>query len=154
MGEREFSVETTENNGCVTFSFKGAINEDFTFDNLLGHESEKYKFNLEEVSLLNSCGIREWIKFINQLPSASTLEYHNCPTVMVLQMNMVKGFLTDNAKVISFYAPYYDESKDEEIKVLLTADQVQNNQAPEIKNDDGEELEFDGIEATYFKFLG
>ena len=68
-------------------------------------------------------------------------------------MNMVKGFLSENAKVISFYAPYYDEEADEEVKVLLKTDQIIDGKAPLMKNDNGDELEFDGIEATYFKFL-
>lgn len=153
MADREFDVSVDSTPEVTTFKFSGSINEDFTFKNLIGERSSKYIFDLESVSLLNSCGIREWIKFINELPEDSELEYHNCPTVVVLQMNMVKGFLTSNAKVVSFYAPYYDEEADEEVKILLTTEQVVDGKAPEIKNDAGEELEFDGIEATYFKFL-
>ena len=153
MGERELEVSISTDNEITTFNFEGAINEDFTFSNLLGENSKKYIFNLEKVSLLNSCGIREWIKFINQLPKDAKLEYHNCPTVVVLQMNMVKGFLTQNSKVVSFYAPYFDEEADEEVKILLNSDQIQDGKAPVMKNDAGEELEFDGIEATFFKFL-
>jgi len=153
MADREFDVSIDSTPELTTFKFSGSINEDFTYKNLIGDASAKYIFDLEGVTLLNSCGIREWIKFINELPENSQLEYHNCPTVVVLQMNMVKGFLTANAKVASFYAPYYDEEADEEVKILLTTDQVVDGKAPQIKNDDGEELEFDGIEATYFKFL-
>lgn len=153
MADREFDVNIETQGDTKIYNFSGAINEDFTFGGLLEGSASKYVFNLERVSLLNSCGIREWIKFIGQLPKEAELEYHNCPTVVVLQMNMVKGFLSENAKVISFYAPYYDEEADEEVKVLLKTDQIIDGKAPEMKNDNGDELEFDGIEATYFKFL-
>jgi anti-sigma regulatory factor (Ser/Thr protein kinase) len=153
MTDREFDVSIDYSPEITTFKFSGSINEDFTFNNLIGERSNKYIFDLESVNLLNSCGIREWIKFINELPEDCEIEYHHCPTVVVLQMNMVKGFLTANAKVISFYAPYYDEEADEEIKVLLKTEQVNDGKAPEVKNDEGNDLEFDGIEATYFKFL-
>tara|TARA_B100000925_G_C22010930_1_gene476383 strand:- start:2803 stop:4056 length:1254 start_codon:yes stop_codon:yes gene_type:complete len=153
MADKEFDVSIDSSPELTTFRFSGSINEDFTFKSLIGETSSKYIFDLEGVTLLNSCGIREWIKFINELPAESQLEYHNCPTVVVLQMNMVKGFLTSNAKVTSFYAPYFDEEADEEVKVLLTTDQIVDGKAPPIKNDAGQELEFDGIEATYFKFL-
>ena len=39
------------------------------------------------------------------------------------------------------------------MKVLLKTDQIIDGKAPLMKNDNGDELEFDGIEATYFKFL-
>ena len=68
-------------------------------------------------------------------------------------MNIVKGFIKEDGIIESFYAPYYSEDNDEEIKILIKPDQVIDGKAPIIKSDSGETLEFDDIEAQYFNFL-
>ena len=153
MSNLDLTIETKKEDNKLTFSFIGSINEDFTFEDLISEQSEIYIFDLEKVTLLNSCGIREWIRFLDKLGPQVKLIYRNCPPVVILQMNMVKGFLTENASVESFYAPYYDEDNDEELKVLLKTDEISENKAPEKLSKSGKPLEFDGVEATYFRFL-
>lgn len=136
-------------------SFQGVIDEEFSFNQLKGNAS-KYLVDFKGLKGINSCGIREWIHFVEGLGGNVKIEYYNCPQVVVQQMNMVSGFLTSNAEVKTFYAPYFCEESDEEKLILLKAEQIIDGKAPELSHEvDGEkvELEFDAIEEQYFKFL-
>ena len=73
--------------------------------------------------------------------------------MIVEQLNIIKGFIKPGGIVESFFAPYYNDAKDEEVKLLITPDEVVDNKAPAKKDSDGNELEFDEIELQYFNFL-
>jgi hypothetical protein len=140
----------------IYLGFTGAIDESFEYANLINPSAKVYNIDFNELKMINSTGIREWIRFIEKLGSNVQFNYFNCPHYVIQQMNMVKGFLSSNAKVLSFYAPYYCEEADQEKQVLLDAKQIVNFKAPVIKMMvDGEEveMEFDGIEEQFFKFL-
>ena len=137
-------------------SLTGIVDEDFEYEPLLENPGKIYKIDFNELKMINSTGIREWIRFVEKLGSAVEFQYFNCPHIIIQQMNMVAGFLTKNAKVLSFYAPYFCEETDEEEHILLQSSEIKNFKAPlrTIKVDGQEvELEFDAIEDQYFKFL-
>ncbi|MEX0797889.1 MAG: hypothetical protein WEB87_04715 [Bacteriovoracaceae bacterium] len=146
-------IEVERKPSEVEVVFEGQIDEDADFSSLSGLEAQVMVFNLEKVSLINSCGIREWVEFQKKLPKETKLVYRKCPQVIVEQLNIVKGFIRDNSLIESFFAPYYNEARDQEVKVLLTPSQVKEGKAPVIKDEDGSELEFDEIEMQYFSFL-
>lgn len=153
-----FNAEKKENGSSVVFEFSGHIDEDAQFNGLDFGQAEEFKINLEKVSAINSCGIREWIKWIRTAPESSKIVYSNCPKVIVDQINMVAGFLPDNAKVESFYVPYYSEDSGNEKMILFREGQEFDGsevKAPdEIKDEEtGDMMEMDVIEAKYFKFL-
>jgi DNA-directed RNA polymerase subunit RPC12/RpoP len=132
----------------------GAIDEDSDFNELLGLEQKKISFDFNQVNMINSCGIREWIKFLEKIPSSTNVTYNNCPQIIIEQINMVHGFFRQGASINSFYAPYFCESCDKEVKVHLTADMVKNRKAPKMECPKcGSEMEFDAIESQYFSFL-
>ena len=131
----------------------GPVDEDSNFEKIQAIKQDIFVLNLNKVSLMNSCGVREWINLVESLPKSSTIIYENVPQLVVEQMNMVKGFLTPNSQIKSFYAPYYNEDNDKITAVLLTSEQIKDGKAPEMKDEDGKELEFDAIEAQYFNFL-
>lgn len=154
----QFNVDKKSDGGAAVLSFKGHIDEDASFAGLEFGPENQIIFDLQEVSAINSCGIREWINWIRTAPSGSQIIYKNCPKVIVDQINMVAGFLPDNAKVESFYVPYYCESSGNEKMVLFTeGKEFKDGEVfpPEdIKDDEtGEFMEMDVIEAKYFKFL-
>lgn len=133
----------------------GAIDEDADFKELLGLEQKTIVFDFDKVSMINSCGIREWIKFLEKLPEAIHIVYKNCPQIIIEQINMVHGFFRKGASIESFYAPYYCEECGKEHKAPLKAEQVKNRKAPKIDCPVcGKEMDFDAIEAQYFSFLG
>ncbi len=133
----------------------GAIDEDADFKELMGLEQKTISFDFNQVNMINSCGIREWIKFLEKIPEATHVIYNNCPQIIIEQINMVHGFFRKGASINSFYAPYFCENCDKENKVHLMADQVKNRKAPKMECPKcGEAMDFDAIEAQYFSFLG
>src|SRR5665647_2893632 len=68
--------------------FVGCIDEDADFKELLGLEQRHITFDFNQVSMINSCGIREWIKFLERIPEKSTMTYTNCPQIIIEQINM------------------------------------------------------------------
>lgn len=133
----------------------GSIDEDADFKELSGLEQKTINFDFNKVTMINSCGIREWIKFLETIPEKTHIVYKSCPQIIIEQINMVHGFFRKGASIESFYAPYYCESCSKENKAHIKADQVKNRKAPKLECPKcGEEMEFDAIEAQYFSFLG
>lgn len=144
-----------QNNGNVsTVLIQGAIDEDFTTSFLQDVTGESIVFDFQNLTLINSCGIREWIRLIENL-NGKQITYSKCPKILIDQVNMVEGFFPDYCKIDTFYAPYYSEDKDEEVDVLLNVSEVGDDlKAPSRKDESSqEELEFDDIEAQYFAFI-
>ncbi|MCH2534019.1 MAG: hypothetical protein MK008_06225 [Bdellovibrionales bacterium] len=135
----------------------GQIDEDANFSSA-ELKSDKIHLDLSGIDAINSCGIREWIKWIKTAPESSQITYSKCPKVIVDQINMVAGFLPNNAQVESFYVPYYCDESGAEKMVLFESGKDYNhgelNPPEDVKCDEsGEEMEMDVIEAKYFKFL-
>ncbi|MAZ49876.1 MAG: hypothetical protein CME65_15040 [Halobacteriovoraceae bacterium] len=149
----QFDFDKESKGDKVVFRLSGQIDEDAELLKLDFSDAKEIEFNLDNVKLINSCGIRDWVEFQKTIPESVKISYSFCPQIIIEQINIIKGFIRPGAKVESFYAPYYDESKDEEVKLLITPDEVINQKAPVKKNEQGEELEFDEIEVQYFNFL-
>lgn len=154
----QFSFTKNNEGESTVVSFQGHIDEDASFANVDVSKANKIVVDFEKVSAINSCGIREWIKWIRTAPSGSYIVYRNCPKVIVDQINMVAGFLPENAKVESFYVPYYsDNSGTEKMVLFKQGEHYKDGQVSppdEVKDDSsGEIMEMDVIEAKYFKFL-
>ncbi len=134
----------------------GVIDEDADFTSFALEGAPAVEFHLGEIKSINSCGIREWIKWIGT-SKAAPVEYHECPKIIVDQINMVQGFLPDQGKVLSFYVPFYSDESGTEKNVLFklgeeyTLQGLQN--PPAITDDQGNSMEMDVVEAKYFKFL-
>ena len=139
----------------LTVELVGAIDEDADFKELIGLEQKTISFDFEKVSMITSCGIRDWIKFLENIPENVHIKYRNCPQIIIEQINMVHGFFRKGASIESFYAPYYCEGCGVENKIHLKAEQVKNRKAPKmICQKCEEEMDFDAIESQYFSFLG
>ena len=142
-----------EDGNSALIELEGAINEDIVFDDLKGLNVDKLIFDFDKVTIINSCGIREWINFLGTQESKK-IHYINCRQIIVEQVNMIYGFLPDNGTIDSFYAPYYCEDCDIEKKILLKTPQIVSNKAPSIKCDKcSTEMEFDALEDQYFRFI-
>lgn len=133
----------------------GSIDEDADFKDIQGLAQKSISFDFNQVSMINSCGIREWIKFLEGIPERTIVSYHNCPQIIIEQINMVHGFFRKGASINSFYAPYFCESCNKEQKIHLKASDVKNRKSPKVecpKCSNG--MDFDAIETQYFNFLG
>ena len=159
MSKWEIKVDKSDS-GVSGSLFKvqvvGTIDEDTDFRPYDLAGASTVEMNLDGVKSINSCGIREWIKWITTAGSA-TRQYHSCPKVIVDQINMVHGFLPAQGQVVSFYVPYYSEESDEEKAVLYNNGKEFNDlgllQKPTVKDGQGKDMDMDVIESKYFKFL-
>ncbi len=153
MGKFEFIRQ--ENGGKLEIKIIGIIDEDTDFQTCPIAEAKEIHLKLKDIKSINSCGIREWIKWLAQNPMAKTFWYE-CPKVIVDQINLVDGFLPPNSLVESFFVPYFNEESEEEKQMLFTRGKEfsdSNLQSPEVKDSSGNLMEMDVIEAKYFKFL-
>ncbi len=153
----QFSFEKKESGSDLELHLKGGIDEDSSFQ---GIELTNYKnivIDLDGVTAINSCGIREWVKWIRSTPPEGKVIIRNCPKVIVDQINMVAGFLPPNGTVESFYVPYFSEASGSEKMILFRkGSEFQSGEVTPpvgVKDESGEEMEMDVIEAKYFKFL-
>lgn len=131
----------------------GVIDEDAVFDKIKNLQMTRYFFDFNKITMINSCGIREWIKYLQDIEGAR-ITYLNCPQIIIEQVNMVHGFIKKGIDVESFYAPYFCPNCDTEKKILLKNSEVVNFKAPVKQcNTCKGDLEFDAIEKQYFSFL-
>lgn len=160
----EFKSNQKLDGPCLTLQFFGTIDEDVIFPSVDIAGIKQIVIDLQAVKTINSVGIREWLNWITPLASSVEMTLMNCPKALVFQFNMVEGFLPANAKVTSFYVPYYCESCDQEDNVLFQVGQdislqngtVQINKKSIKLNSCKEgscQAEMDVTEAKYFQFL-
>tara|TARA_Y100000031_G_scaffold145331_1_gene177807 strand:+ start:584 stop:1060 length:477 start_codon:yes stop_codon:yes gene_type:complete len=153
-----FNIDKKQEGDSVVMQFEGILDEAASFGGVELSGGNKYVFDLEKVSAINSCGIREWVNWLKTGESAQEIVYKNCPKIIVDQINMVAGFLPNNGKVESFYVPYYcDETGAEKMILFKHGAEFKEgevNPPDGIKDDEtGDEMEMDVIEAKYFKFI-
>jgi len=135
----------------------GVIDE----DNELGDLVEKIPhgtavIDLGEIERINSCGVRDWVNWLNKLENGGTRSVLvECSPAIVAQINLVNNF-TGNGVVKSFYVPYFCPECDEE-KVLLveTADMgPAPHEPPTCRCDECDlVMDFDDMPDSYFAFL-
>lgn len=138
------------------FLISGSIDE--TFGQVAGVMPTfgKFDINLRGLKSINSTGIREWIKLMQKL-KAVQISFYECPKVFIDQVNMVQGFAPENAKILSFYVPYFNEKNESEKNILIShGEHYQDGTIkalPKVVDDQGAEMEIDIVEAKYFKFI-
>ncbi len=150
---QKLSINTRITGDETYVELVGIIDEDSSFDKIKNLQMNKFSFDFNKVTMINSCGIREWIKYIQELEGAQ-IKYLNCPQIIIEQVNMVHGFIRKGIVVESFYAPYFCPNCDTEKKILLMSSEISNFKAPSKQcNTCKSNLEFDAIEKQYFTFL-
>lgn len=153
----QFQVEKKKDGSQLTIGFKGNVDEDAILNNVTFEGANQIVLDLQGITAINSCGIREWIKWLKAAPASSKIIYKNCPKIIVDQINMVAGFLPANGEVDSFFVPYFNENSGNEKMVLFRKGVEVKEGAlvpPEVvKDENGEAMEMDVIESKYFKFL-
>lgn len=152
----KFEIQIDKSGSAWKVNLGGVIDEDGDFNPHSLAGAPAVELHLGNIKSINSCGIREWIKWIGTAQSAP-VSYFECPKIIVDQINMVQGFLPAHGKVMSFYVPYYSDDSGSEKNVLFKAGKEYTEQGqlnpPEVKDNDGTAMEMDVVEAKYFKFL-
>jgi hypothetical protein len=155
-----FSAVVTEKDRELQVNLDGRIDEDVQFPKINGASYEVIRIDLENIRGINSVGIREWIRWITPLSAATSVVLEHCPKTFVFNFTMIEGFLPTNAKVASFYVPFYSEERDAEITKLFHLGKeisVQNGKVvidPNAMTTDlPTDAEMDTAEEKYFRFL-
>jgi hypothetical protein len=156
---------SVEDDGTCVVRPVGVINEDINFSPVLKHLTElnasnlRVKFDLGSIERMNSCGVREWLMFVERLPSTCEKSFVNVNEVWVDLANIVPGLLGKGAsRVRSFKAPYFCERCKEVKQCLLIPADVAHEEgrakAPARKCEKcGSALLFESLEEEYFRFL-
>src|SRR6478672_1636367 len=150
-----------ERPGFTTVEFTGEIDENADFGELRRRLKGPVVFHLAEVRRINSCGVREWVNFVRDLPGVTELTFTHCSPQIVTQLNMIYNF-RGSAKVRSFMAPYVCETCNAEEEQLLDVAThfspggvgVDRLALPEFKCEKcGGKMEFDDLPERYLSFL-
>lgn len=152
----KLDVKMNKDGAKLVVEMQGVIDEDVDFSQIKITDAPTVELRMGALKSINSCGIREWIKWMGTAGNAQIV-YTECPKVIVDQINMVEGFLPANGQVNSFYVPYYNDDAGSEKNVLFSRgqefDDTQVKPPQSVKDEDGNEMEMDVIEAKYFKFI-
>ncbi len=152
-----FSIKKNPEGARLAIAVAGNVDEDANFVPVDIGAFTQVVLDLQGVSAINSVGIREWIKWVKQIPTTVQLTVRNCPKIVVDQINMVAGFLPPATVIESFFVPYYADATGSEKMILFSNGKEFKGGAltppGEVKDDSGEAMEMDVIEAKYFKFL-
>lgn len=99
-----------------TYFLSRGITEELGLESL-GVRGRRVRFDLSGITLINSTGVRAWMKALQELELEVT--YVNCSQVVVEQANMVRGFLGNKAYVESVLLPCFDPVFRKEVMVSL-----------------------------------
>lgn len=131
---QKLSLKVNRKGEDLELILEGSLNEetDLSPVPLEGIKSLFIDFNA--VTFINSTGINKWVRWTTLLEEnyrSISIMFCNCPKIIVDQLNAVKGFLPANAKVESFWLPYYCDESDRREFVLLTRGNEFMEETPE-----------------------
>ena len=154
----QFKVTEQRMADQVNYEFYGHIDEDTDFGKLPLNGIKKVTIDLAGVNAINSCGIREWIKWIRTAETGSSFTFKKAQKAIIDQINMIDGFIPKGSNIESFYVPYFCEECDTASAILFTRGKEFNAGRPQVKesipcSNCGKNAEIDVIEAQYFRFL-
>lgn len=154
------SVETRQDGDVTVATLKGTIDEDAELVSKLQGLTGKVRFELADITAINSCGVREWINALREIEGRDTrIEFAGVSVALVQQFNMILN-ARGLGRVTSFHAPYYCDKCRRPREILLTiAEHPGLQNAGELRvparecPSCGQALEFDEIEEKYLNFL-
>ncbi|HLE12718.1 MAG: hypothetical protein A2504_09800 [Bdellovibrionales bacterium RIFOXYD12_FULL_39_22] len=140
----------------ILITVNGKVNEDTIFPTIKFTPKSSVLFDLNGLTLLNSCGIRGWISWLNTFSkSVSAVTFKNCNRIFIEQVNLIEGLVPAGGIIESYYIPYYCEkcdlveselveSKNSADRTIFKNKKCQKCQGP---------MELDVMEEKYLKFL-
>lgn len=91
--------------GFTAVELYGIVDERADFAELASQLSGAVVLELGAITRINSVGVREWIRFVSDLPEVTELTLSHCSPAIVNQLNMIANF-HGRGRIRSFYAPY------------------------------------------------
>lgn len=156
-------ITQTKNGDTLKLVVSGYIGEGAELFDLNFAGVKKVQIDLSGVNYMNSVGVKNWITWTTRFPNDLQIELHNCPTLIVSQVNMVAGFLPNNGTVESLTAPFNCATDNREVGVVLTrgkeyqyasSSQTSSINLPTVNCPKcNKPMELDVVEAKFFNFL-
>jgi hypothetical protein len=143
--------------GRLVVALRGEINENADLGELGRLLSGDVELDMEGVTRVNSCGVREWVNFVRALDAVSALRFSRCSPNVVLQLNTIYNF-RGRARVVSFLAPYVCEvCHVDEYRLLVVAEHFPDLAHPSVPafrcGRCGGVMAFDELPERYLAFL-
>lgn len=155
----QFKFQEKRDGSKLHLELQGRIDEDAKFETIGLSGITELKLDLSAVTAINSCGIREWIKWLKALSPQAKVQIRGCQKEIVDQFNMIDGFLPKSSVVESFYVPYFCEACDVASSVLLTlGKEYQLATPPKLSetipcSNCAKPAEIDVLDGQYLRFL-
>ena len=160
-----FRMEAQSDGDHLTLRPVGYINEDVNFGKTLqlitemGVALRQVSFDMGHVSEINSCGVREWLLFVERVQALTKCKFTMVNELFIEQASIVPNMLGKPGTLVDkFSAPFYCATCDRRsLRLLETKDVALKSgkyAAPEFRCEKcTNELEFDALEDEYFTFL-
>lgn len=162
FGKLKIEVEFAR--GGAVVRPQGTFDEDINFQSvqeLIARQRpalQFLEFDLGHITHMSSCGVREWLIFMERIPQALPTRFVNVCERFVEQANMIPNMFGKRSQVLSFQAPYFCGSCQKTEMVLLIPQEVQfvGDEAlvPKPKCSGCRSgMEFDSVPDEYFGFV-
>lgn len=139
--------------GCQV-RLTGKMSEDTDFTSLLEQVDGPLAIDLGEVRGINSCGVREWVRFVTALDQRrQPLSLERCPPCFVRNMCEISNFV-GSAEVQSIYLPYFcPRCESTRLRLAPVNAQLVAVAAESQPCSCGGAMTFDDVPELYFAFL-
>jgi hypothetical protein len=152
MASKEFRWELARDGKQQIALLSGALNENAHLDELAARITEPTVFDLGAVDRINSCGVREWILFMEEVAASGAHALRRCSPPIVGQLNMICNFRVPTCSVQSVMAPYACKACGFEQVVEVPIKGTSPHLSPLACEQCNQPMEFDEVEDRYFLF--
>lgn len=151
--------------GIHELRLDGSLNEDVNLGEIAEHvhglqgQIQTLSIDLSQIRMLNSCGVREWILFLEDMMAFTKVQFSRVGKLFVEQASTVPNILgKPGTHVYSIELPYFCNTCSAASNVFLETSKIPllNGvpRAPQKKcHRCGAVLELDAFEEEYFNFL-
>ena len=150
-----FKCITNETENETFWKFSGVMNENFQMPTLFG--KKRLTINLKDIQMINSYGIKVWCKWVMQSKLLPKITLEECPFVFIKNISAIKGFISGNMTIVSFFVPFFNEDSQERKDILFKVESDYTLDGfikiPKVTDSKGAEMELDVNKTTYFAFL-
>lgn len=151
---KPFQSKLKDEPNATILTLSGALDTSFKLPPV--NQFKKLIILFQDIPLMSSAGIKTWCNWSRGVKNVEAIYLKECPFPVAKNFSLIKGFLSENMVVESFYIPYYNEATSESKFVLLERgkdffDNV-HIQVPKIKDSTGKEMEPDVDLPSYFSW--
>lgn len=107
---RLFTFTATATGKRLEIKIAGHLDEESEMKIVQPTGFDEIEINLSGVRIINSCGVRQWIRWVGDMPKNVRYQLVGCPKIFVDSANMISGFIPKGWIVQSVEVPYFCES--------------------------------------------